>query len=327
MSRPRRRGEVCEPVRILFWGTPEFALPSLGALLGEGHDVVGAVTQPDRPSGRGRAPSPSAVKEFARSEGLAVLQPERARDPAFLAVAGRLEPELNVVVAYGQILSREVLDLPARGSINVHASLLPALRGAAPINWSIIRGHDRTGVTTMRMVEALDAGPILAQVAEPILPEETATDLAVRLSELGAELLIETLALMEFDEVTETPQDDDAATYAPRLTREDAHVDWSEPAPDVANRIRGLDAVPGAWTLLADAELKVYRPRVADQATASGDPGEVLEVKASNPQDGMLVACGSGGVWVREVKPAGRRRMTTADWLRGRGAAPGDRLT
>jgi methionyl-tRNA formyltransferase len=313
-------------VRILFWGTPEFALPSLGALLGEGHEVVGVVTQPDRPRGRGRTPTPSPAKEFARGEGLPVLQPERARDPGFLQEAARLEPELSVVVAYGQILSREVLDLPERGSINVHASLLPELRGAAPINWAIIRGHQRTGVTTMRMVEALDAGPILAQIAEPILAEETATDLTVRLSELGAQLLIETLAVMELGPMDESPQDDAAATYAPRLAREDAHVDWGAPASDVANRIRGLDAMPGAWTLLADTELKVYRPRVADGA-AAGEPGVVLAVEPSSPQDGMLVACGSGAVWVREVKPAGRRRMNTSDWLRGRGAAPGDRLS
>jgi len=314
-------------VRILFWGTPDFALPSLGALLGEGHDVVGVVTQPDRPRGRGRASSPSPSKEFARNEGLPILQPERARDPAFLDVARKLEPDLSVVVAYGQILSREVLDLPTQGSINVHASLLPELRGAAPINWAIIRGHDRTGITTMRMVEALDAGPILLQVEEPIQPEETAADLTVRLSELGAEALIETLTLMEFGELEETPQDDDAATYAPRLTREDAHIDWSEAAVDVANRIRGLDAVPGAWATLGDAELKVYRPKVAADEGREGEPGVVLDVDASNPEQGMLVACGTGAVWVREVKPGGRRRMTTADWLRGRGASPGDRLT
>jgi methionyl-tRNA formyltransferase len=313
-------------VRILFWGTPEFALPSLGALLGEGHDVVAVVTQPDRPRGRGRSLGPSASKEFARGEGLAILQPERAREAGFVDGIRKLEPELNVVVAYGQILSREVLDLPSRGSINVHASLLPALRGAAPINWSIIRGHEQTGVTTMRMVEALDAGPILMQAEEPILPDETATDLSVRLSELGAQLLIETLAFMEFGEIEETPQDDALATFAPRLTREDAHVDWSQPARDVANRIRGLDAVPGAWTVLGEEELKVYRPRI-HEADGDGEAGTVLETDAANPENGMLVACGSGAVWVREVKAAGRRRMTAADWLRGRGASPGDRLT
>ena len=308
-------------MRILFWGTPEFALPSLGALLGEGHDVVAVVTQPDRPRGRGRAMSPSPVKEFAENEGLVVLQPERARAPDFVGVVARLAPELNVVVAYGQILSRGLLDAPGRGSVNVHASLLPALRGAAPINWSIIRGDERTGITTMRMVEELDAGPILMQVEEPILPEETATDLAVRLSELGAETLIETLALMEFGTLTEREQDHAACTYAPRLSRDDAHVVWSAPAREVANRIRGLDAVPGAWTLLGDDDLKVYRPKVAVGAP-DGAPGTVLDVEPSHAEEGLLVACGVGAVWVREVKPAGRRRMTAAEWLRGRGARP-----
>ena len=315
-------------MRVLFWGTPEFSLPSLGALLGEGHDVVGVVTQPDRPRGRGRTPTPSPVKEFAETEGLAVLQPERAREPGFVDVVGKLEPELNVVVAYGQILDRRMLELPARGSVNVHASLLPELRGAAPINWAIIRGHARTGVTTMRMVEALDAGPMLMRVEEPILPEETATDLAIRLSELGAETLIETLALLEVDGIEETPQDDEASTYAPRITREVARVDWSEPAPDVANRVRGLDAVPGAWTRLnGEAELKVYRPRVADaEATAGAEPGTIVDVEPGRPEEGMLVACGEGSVWIREVKAAGKRRMNTSDWLRGRGAKAGDRL-
>ena len=312
-------------MRTLFWGTPEFALPSLGALLGEGHDVVAVVTQPDRRRGRGRAVSPSPVKEFAENEGLVVLQPEKSRAPEFVDLVRRLEPELNVVVAYGQILSRGLLDAPEHGSVNVHASLLPALRGAAPINWAIIRGHDRTGITTMRMVEELDAGPILMQVEEPIPPGETATDLSVRLSELGAETLIETLALMEFGELTEREQDHDASTYAPRLSRDDAHVDWTEPAPAVANRIRGLDAVPGAWSMLGDDELKVYRPLVAEDHRA-GEPGTVLDVEPGHAEEGLLVACGDGAVWIREVKPAGKRRMTSAEWLRGRGAAPGDRL-
>lgn len=315
-------------MRVLFWGTPEFALPSLGALLGEGHDVVGVVTQPDRPRGRGQTPSPSPVKELAEAEGLPVLQPERARDPAFLDVARKLDPEISVVVAYGQILDREALDLPTRGSINVHASLLPKLRGAAPIHWAIIRGHESTGVTTMRMVEALDAGPMLMRVEEPILPEENVTDLTVRLSELGAGTLIETLALIEVDDVEETPQDDEDSTYAPMITRDVAHVDWSRPAREVANLIRGLDAIPGAWTLHNDdAELKVYRPLVAEDPAAAGEPGRILDVEPDRAEEGLLVACGEGALWVREVKPAGKRRMNSADWLRGRGARTGDRLT
>lgn len=317
-------------MRVVFWGTPEFALPTLGALLGEGHDVVAAVTQPDRPRGRGRSLAPSAVKEFALAESIPVLQPEKARAPEFVAELEALEPEVNVVVAYGQILSRALLDTPERGSVNLHPSLLPKLRGAAPINWAIIRGYDVTGVTTMRMSEQLDAGPILRQVTEPILPGETATDLTVRLSEIGAEIMIETLALMEVGELEQRPQDDDEATYAPLIDRDDAHVDWSEPATDVSNRIRGLDAVPGAWALLNDeAELKVYRPAVADPERADADvrPGTVVETVPSHPEEGLLVACGEGAVWIREVKPAGKRRMNAADWLRGQGAEPGDRLT
>ena len=336
-------------MKVLFWGTPEFALPSLGALLGEGHDVIGVVTQPDRPRGRGRALTPSPVKEFAQSEMIPVLQPERARDGAFADEVRALAPDLNVVVAYGQILSRELLDAPARGSLNVHASLLPALRGAAPINWAIIRGHTKTGVTVMRMVEELDAGPMLMRAEEPILPEETATDLAVRLSEVGAATLVEVLALMEFGEgPAETPQDDAAATYAPRLTRDDARIDWSLPADKVADLIRGLDAVPGAWTRHRGEVLKLYRPlraegdstagpgapegaEAADAATstravaAGSAPGTILEA-SPREAEGLLVACGEGALWLREVKPAGKRRMTAAEWVRGRGAQSGDRL-
>ncbi len=317
-------------MRVVFWGTPDFALPTLGALVGEGHDVVAVVTQPDRPQGRGRTLAAPPVKEFAQAEAIPVLQPEKARDPAFVAELEALEPELNVVVAYGQILSRALLDAPTLGSVNLHPSLLPDLRGAAPINWAIIRGYDVTGVTTMRMSEQLDAGPILRQVTEPILPGETATDLTVRLSELGAEIMIETLALLEMGELEEQPQDDEAATYAPLIGREDARVDWSRPALEVSNRIRGLDAVPGAWTLLNnDTEVKVYRPAPADPAHADpgADPGAVLETTPDHPEEGLLVACGEGAVWVREVKPEGKRRMNAADWLRGRGAQPGDRLT
>ena len=317
-------------MRVVFWGTPEFALPTLGALLGEGHDVAAVVTQPDRPQGRGRSLAPSAVKEFAEAEAIPVFQPPKARAPEFVEQLESIGPELNVVVAYGQILSRALLDAPSQGSVNLHPSLLPKLRGAAPINWAIIRGHDVTGVTTMRMSEELDAGPILRQVTEPILPGETATDLTVRLSELGAEVMIETLALMELGELEERPQDDTEATYAPMIDRDEAHVDWSAPAREVANRIRGLDAVPGAWTVLNDdVELKVYRPEVAEDEQADGpaEPGTVLEVTPSHPEEALLVACGLGAVWVREVKPAGKRRMNAADWLRGRGAEPGDRLT
>lgn len=313
-------------MRILFWGTPEFAVPSLRALLGEAHELVGVVTQPDRPAGRGRGVHPSPIKAVALEEALPVLQPERARGPEFLAQLRALAPELSVVVAYGQILPRDVLELPSLGSINLHASLLPALRGAAPIHHAILLGHERTGVTVMRMVEAMDAGPILHQVAEPIGAEETASELGSRLSEIGAEALVETLALLELGRVEERPQDDGAATYAPRLTRESARVDWSRHAISVSRQIRALDESPGAWTTWRGDELKIYRPEVAAEDAAPAAPGTVLRTRPQDPSQGLLVQCGGGALWVREVKPAGKRRMSTAEWLRGRGPEPGELL-
>ncbi|MBI4545946.1 MAG: methionyl-tRNA formyltransferase [Gemmatimonadetes bacterium] len=314
-------------MRILFWGTPEFALPALRALLDEQHDVVGVVTQPDRPAGRGRMLQPPPLKTFALAEAIPVLQPERARGPEFLESLARLAPEISIVVAYGQILKRELLELPPLGSLNLHASLLPELRGAAPIHWAIMRGHRQTGITIMRMVERMDAGPVLFQVSEPIGPQETASELAARLSEIGAEALVDALALLEAGELRELEQEESRASYAPRLTREDARVDWTADAEGVARRIRGLDEEPGAWTMLGEAELKLYRPRPVPARPGDAQPGAVLEVVPHDVAAGMLVACGSGAVWVREVKPGGKRRMTTAEWLRGRGAAVGDRLT
>jgi|SRR5690625_4442910 len=311
-------------MRVLFWGTPDFALPSLRALLGEDHEIVGVVTQPDRRAGRGRRLRPSLVKREALEEGIEVLQPERASDEEFIAEIAALEPEISVVVAYGQILKKEVLELPTHGSINVHASLLPELRGAAPINWAIIRGYEETGVTIMQMTEGLDSGPILARAAEPIAPDERASDLWARLSELGAGLLIETLTLIEAGAVEPIEQDDEAATYAPRLTREDARIDWSQDATTVDRLIRGLDAVPGAWTTWNGWDLKLFRPQPLPDYEHDAVPGTILETSPSDSTRGLLVASGEGALYLREVQPGGRRRMTTADWVRGRGAKPGD---
>jgi methionyl-tRNA formyltransferase len=313
-------------MRVLFWGTPDFAVPSLRALLGEGHDVIGVVTQPDRPAGRGRALQPSPIKVAAEDEQIPVLQPERARGDAFLAELRALEPEISVVAAYGQILQRAVLDVPPLGSINVHASLLPALRGAAPINWAIRLGHERTGITIMRMVEKMDAGPIIHQVPEPIGDEETASDLWSRLSELGAEALVEALALLENGDAVEQPQDEARATFAPRLTRDSTHVVWTDDAVGVGRQIRALDANPGAWTSYDAADLKVYRPLPVTDHAHAAPAGTILAADGTEAAHGMLVACGIGAIWVREVKPAGRRRMTSAEWIRGRGIAMGDRL-
>ena len=313
-------------MRILFWGTPDFAVPALRALLGEGHDVVGVVTQPDRPAGRGRSVRLSPVKLLAEEESLPLLQPERAHGDDFMAGIRRLRPELSVVVAYGQILKREVLDLPSLGSINVHASLLPELRGAAPISWAIRLGLEHTGVTIMRMVERMDAGPILHQVVEPIAEDETASDLWMRLSEIGAEALIEALALVELGDITEVEQDESRATYAPRITRDTARLDWHDNAVAIARHIRAMDAVPGAWTTHRGDDLKLYRPLVEPDFTHHAVPGTVLHTDGTDEAEGMRVACGTGALLVREVKPAGKRRMNTAEWVRGRGIETGERL-
>jgi methionyl-tRNA formyltransferase len=299
-------------VRILFWGTPEFAVPSLRALEDEGFDVVAVVTQPDRPAGRGRRPRTSAVKSVALDLVMDVLDPERPRGDDFLRRIRALEPDLSVVVAYGHILGPDVLEVPRMGSINVHASLLPELRGAAPINWAIARGHEKTGVTIMRMVKEMDAGAIIHQVEEPILSDETASELSVRLSELGAEALVEALALLSEKAATEREQNHAAATFAPKIDRATARIDWARPALEISRHVRAMDEVPGAWSTLAGEPLKLFRPRVESWAGARRPPGSVLALDG-----GLLVSAGTGAVCFAEVQPAGGRRMTVADWLRG----------
>ena len=307
-------------MRIVFWGTPDFATPPLRALIGEGFDVVGVVTQPDRPRGRSRSQlDPSPVKQVAVEEGIAVLQPERPRGPEFVQALRDLDPDLSVVVAYGHILPREVIDLPRMGTLNIHASLLPALRGAAPIQAAIAEGLEETGVTIMRMVSALDAGPVIHVLTSPIAPDETGGELTLRLSELGATALIEALALMELGEARERPQDDVQATFARKIEREDARVDWTQRAAVVARRIRAYDPKPGAWSTVRDGEVRLFGARAITDR--SGMPGEVLEAD----EMGLIVACSDGAVAIREVHPSGKRRMAALDWAQGRGVAVGDR--
>ena len=328
-------------MKILFWGTPVFAVPSLRALDNEGFDVVGVVTQPDRPKGRGRRLAPSPVKEEALAAGIPVLMPERPRGDDFLEQIRALKADLSVVVAYGHILRREVLDVPPMGSINVHASLLPELRGAAPINWAIARGHQTTGVTVMRMAEAMDAGPILHLVEEPVLADETTSELSVRLSELGAQALVEALTLLGSGVLEEVEQDHDKATYAPKVDRQTARVDWTRSAQEVAWHIRGMDAVPGAWSELEGTPVKLFRPSVLDaeelDTAATGpagnggppkpvttpEPGTVLR---TDEEIGVVVAAGEGAVALQEVQPPGKRRMSSGDWIHGRGVEPGQRF-
>ena len=309
-------------MKVLFWGTPAFALPALRSLAEEGHVVVGVITQPDRPSGRGRELHTSPVKEEALAEGIPVLQPEQARGDEFVSQIRALDPDISVVVAFGQILRPEVLSVPRLGSVNIHASLLPDLRGAAPVQWAIVRGYRESGVSIMRMEPGLDTGPVLMRVEEPIVPDESASELGARLAEIGAEALVEVLALLESGDIIEEPQDHSRATYAPKVDREMARIDWSLPADEIALWIRGMDDVPGAWSPLgARGPVKLFRPKVVNEA--GGVPGEVIAVDGT---DGVLVACGMGAVRIAEVQPPGRRRMPAADWVRGRGVAAGDRF-
>jgi methionyl-tRNA formyltransferase len=312
-----------EGVKILFWGTPEFAVPSLRALGEEGHNVVGVVTQPDRPAGRGRELRASAVKQEAVDEGFPILDPKSARDPDFLEQIDGLGAELSVVVAYGQILSSEALNVPTLGSVNLHASLLPSLRGAAPINWSIVRGDDVTGVTVMRMVEQMDAGPILFQTEEPIRPDETASDLGMRLSEVGAEALVEALLLLEAGMIEEREQDEAPATYALKLNRAGARIDWDRQSISVSNFVRGMDAIPGAWSELEGQPVKLYRPTARPEVIPEARPGTIVE---ADRNEGLLVATGEGAVRFQEVQPPGKRRIDAGAWILGRGATAGQRF-
>lgn len=308
-------------MRVLFWGTPEFATPTLRALMGEGFDVVGAVTQPDRPVGRSRsALEPPPVKRVALEAGLPVLQPERPRGDDFLAQLRALEPDISVVVAYGHILRPEVIDLPPMGSFNVHASLLPALRGAAPIQAAIREGLAETGISIIRIVQALDAGPVIHRVATPIAEDETSGELALRLSELGALAMVEALALLSLGQAVEEPQDDALATYAPKVDRATTRVDWTLDAKAVACAIRAGDPRPGAWSTIRGGDLKLFGARLAPGV--EGAPGEVTAIEA----DGATVACGLGSVRISAMQPAGRKRMPPAEWARGRGIAVGDRF-
>ena len=306
-------------MRVVFFGTPEFAVPSLEALLGEGFDVVAAVTRPDRPRGRSRsALVPPPVKAAAESEDIPVLQPERSTEPGFVDGLRALAPDVGVVVAYGHILRPSLLAIPRHGMINVHPSLLPELRGAAPIEWAIINGLEKTGVTIMRMDAGMDTGPILHQIPHYVPDDVTAGELAEHLAEMGAQALVEALAMLEQEGLEARPQDGAHATYAPKLTREIARIPWEEPAERIARLIRGLDPKPGAWTELDGREVKLFGARVAE---GRGVPGQVLTADG-----GLVIAAGGGALAIDEVQPAGKAPMTAAEWIRGRGVRADQRF-
>jgi methionyl-tRNA formyltransferase len=312
-------------LRVVFFGTPAFAVPTLEALLRSRHQVVGVVTQPDRPRGRGQKTSASPVKAVALSAGLPVLQPERLKDPAFLDRFSALDADLGVVAAYGKILTDAVLAIPPRGLINVHASLLPRYRGAAPVHRAIIAGERETGVTIMRVVKALDAGAMIATVRRPIGPDDTSEEVEKDLGRLGATLLVETTDALASGTAIETPQNDAAATYAHRLTKDDGAIDWSRPADDVHNLVRGLHPWPHAYTFHHDSRLILHRSTVvaASDAADADAPGTIAEAHG----DRLVVAAGVGRLQVTQIQAEGKRPMNVRDFLAGHRLAPGERLT
>jgi methionyl-tRNA formyltransferase len=306
-------------MRIVFFGTPEFAVASLRALHRERFTLAGVVTQPDKPHGRSRSTLvPPPVKVAAKALGLPVLQPARPVGDLFLASLHRLEPDLGVVVAYGHILRPEVLDTPPRGMVNVHASLLPRFRGAAPIQHAILAGDRETGVSIMRMEPGLDSGPVLHRVSTPIAEGETAGSLTGRLAVLGASALVEALSLFSAGGGVAQPQDSGAVTYAPKITRDMARIEWTRDAASLERQVRAFDPTPGAWTSLDGASVKLFGGM---PAVGSGEPGTVLAAS-----DRLIVAGGTGAIAVSEVQPAGRNRLTVEEWVRGRGIAAGSRF-
>ncbi len=308
--------------RIIFMGTPEFAVPSLQALIAGPDDVIAVVTQPDRPRGRGRKLSPSPVKVVALEEGVHVLQPEKARSEEFIERVRGLEPDLLVVAAYGQILPQALLDIPKIMPINVHGSLLPKYRGAAPIQWAIINGDAITGITIMKMDAGMDTGPMLLKGELEIGPEETYGELYPRMARLGADLLMKALDLLDKGELQETPQPDNGATYAPLIRPHMAQMDWTRPARELACLIRALDPRPGAYTLWDGQRLRLYRPAVVEKDDFDAAPGTVLEAS----ENGVLVATGHGVLAIRELQMPGKKRIAVGDFLRGRKIPAGTRF-
>jgi methionyl-tRNA formyltransferase len=309
-------------MRIVFLGSGAFALPALKALAASGHEIAMVVTQPDRQKGRGLDLTAPPVKSLALRLGLPVLQPERVKEPAAVEEIASLRPALLVVVAYGQILPRSVIDIAPLGTVNVHASLLPRYRGAAPIQWAIARGEEVTGVTTMLIDEGLDTGPLLLSASTPIAPEETAGELEGRLAQLGADVLMETIDGLEGSSLTPHPQDHDLATLAPRIHKQDGRIDWHQPADTISRRVRAFNPWPGARARLDERTLKILRARPGERVTAA--PGSIINAG----KDAFAVACGDGAsVEILEVQPENRRPMAAAAFLRGLRATATQRFT
>ena len=308
-------------MRIVFFGTPHFAVPSLKALLAGGSDVLAVVTQPDRPQGRSRSLLvPSPIKVIADDLGIPVLQPDRPEGDVFGERLRRLDPDLGIVVAYGHVLRPAILEIPRLGMLNVHASLLPRLRGAGPIPWAILNGDKETGVSTMQMEAGLDSGPVFHRASIPIAADETGGELLLRLAQLGGAILVETLNALTHG-VQPSAQDEAAATYAPKVDRALCRIRWDGEAEQESRRIRAFDPDPGAWTTFEGNEIKLFGGGVhleGQSPSVHCPPGTVLQAG-----ERLSVQLGSGAILVREVQPAGKKRMAVSAWVRGRKIEPG----
>ena len=301
-------------MRIVFMGTPEFAVPSLRALVENGYDVVGVITQPDRPAGRGHKLTPCPVKVLAMEKNVPVYQFEKIKAAEGVACLKELAPDLVVTAAFGQLLSQEILDIPRYGTMNVHASLLPQYRGSAPINWCILNGEKVAGVTTMLTDIGMDTGDMLLRAETEIGELETAGELTVRLSELGADLLLETLKGYPFGDVKPIPQDEAASSYQPMLNKDMGRIDWSMPAEKIACRVRGLNPWPGAYTENENGRLKVYLAK-ACEARHTAEAGTVA---VSGTKEGLFIACGEGWLEILEMQAPNAKRMTAKAYLQGK---------
>jgi methionyl-tRNA formyltransferase len=335
-------------LRLVFMGTPSFAVPALEALASAGHDIALVVTRPDRPSGRGRKVAPPPVKVRALELGFKVFQPERVKAPEAVKALAETAPDVFVVAAYGQILPKQVLEIPPKGCYNVHASLLPAYRGAAPINWAIIRGERVTGVTIMRMDEGMDTGDMLMKEEEPIFPVDTAGSLTARLARLGADMIVRALDDLERGRLRPVKQDSALASYAPMLKKQTGLIDWARPAAEIERLVRGLDPWPGAYTTLHGEVIKVWKAEVKDNTPTLPSPlkgeglnspplrggdkeegGDMLTkpgVIISAGKDGIAVATGEGVLVIKEVQHGGGRRMAAYEYLAGHKIEKGAKL-
>ncbi len=320
-------------MRIVFMGTPNFACSSLLALIESKHNIVGIITQPDRRKGRGMKISLSPVKELALGNNLNIYQPSNINDSEFIDLLKKISPDLIAIVAFGQILSKEILELPKYGCINLHPSLLPKYRGAAPIPWAILAGEEKTGVTTFYLSEEVDGGDTILQKEEGIRENDTTVTLSKRLAEMGAELLIETIDKSERKEAPRISQDKEKATYAPRLKKEDGFIDWKESASRIERIVRAMDPRPGAYTYIElkikneKLKLKIWKAekiayRISHIADRKFQPGEIVDIT----KEGMMVACGEGFLLVKEVHPPGKKRMSASSFSSGYGIKTGDIL-